>query len=108
MESEVVVKVAEPALRLLVASGVAPSLKVTVPVGVPLPGAEALTVAVKVTLPVGVPLPGATALIVAVKTTDWPKTDGLTEEARAVALLAWPTVWVITAEVFVLKLPSPL
>jgi len=67
-----VTKVATPPLRLLVARAVAPSLKVTVPVGVPAPGAVALTVAVIVT--------------------DWPNTDGLAEDARAVALLALFTV----------------
>src|SRR5438309_1107494 len=46
-----------------------------------------------VTVPVGVPVPGATALTVAVKVRLWPETDGLAEEASAVALLAkvaWP------------------
>src|ERR1043166_2233161 len=60
------------------------------------------------TEPVGVPAPGGTALTVAVKVTDWPKTEGLAEEAREVVLLAWPTVWVTIPEVFVLKFPSPL
>ena len=40
-------KLATPALSVLVLSGVAPSLKVTVPLGVPAP--EPATVAVKVT-----------------------------------------------------------
>ncbi len=80
-------KVATPPLRLLVARAVAPSLKVTVPVGVPLPRPVAVTVAVIVT--------------------DWPNTDGLTEDARAVALLALFTVWVSVEEVLVLKLVSP-
>ena len=70
--------------------------------------ARAVAPSLKTTLPVGVPAPGATALTVAVKVTDWPNTDGLAEEARATALLAWLTVWVTTAEVLVLKLPSPL
>jgi hypothetical protein len=34
----------------------------------------------KVTVLVGVPEPGATAVTVAVKVTAWPKTEGLTEE----------------------------
>src|ERR1051326_6871402 len=59
-----VLKVAEPELNVPVPRVVAPSLKVTVPVGVPLPGAVAVTVAVNVT--------------------DWPETEGLAEEARAV------------------------
>ena len=66
---------------------VAPSLNVTVPVGVPAPGAEAVTVAVKVT--------------------DCPETDGLTEEASAVAVAALLTIWLRAAEVLVVKLPSP-
>ena len=79
---------AVPPLRAFVASAVAPSLKMTVPVGVPLPGETALTVAVKVT--------------------DCPNTDGLADEATVVLLLAWLTVCVRTDEVFVLKLLSPL
>jgi len=39
-----------------------------------------------VTLPVGVPLPGAAALTVAVKTTAWPYTDGFGEELSATVL----------------------
>ena len=35
------------------------------------------------TEPVGVPLPGATAVTVAVKVTDWPKTEGLTKSDDA-------------------------
>ena len=62
----------DPPERVLVANDVAPSLKVTVPVGVPEPGALALTVAVKVT--------------------DWPKTEGLDEEATAVVVLSLLTV----------------
>ncbi len=33
-----------------------------------------------VTVPVGMPEPGALAVTVAVNVTDWPNTDGLTEE----------------------------
>ena len=67
-ESEAVVKVAWPALRVPVPRVVAPSLNVTVPVGVPLPGGAAVTVAVKVTA--------------------WPNTDGLPEAATAVLVSA--------------------
>jgi hypothetical protein len=38
----------------------------------------------KVTVPVGVPVPGAVAVTVAVSVTDWPYTDGLTDELTAV------------------------
>ena len=55
-----------------------------------------------------VPAPGETALTVAVKVTDWPKTEGLTEEATLVVVLAWLTFWVRTEEVLELKLASPL
>ncbi len=81
-------KVAWPPLSGLVANAVEPSLKVTVPVGVPLPEPEALTVAVKVTT--------------------CPYTDGLAEEARAVVLPDLLTVWLRVEEVLPLKLSSPL
>ena len=51
--------------------GVAPSLNVTLPVGLPAPGAAAVTVAVKVT--------------------DCPSTEGLTEDATPTELEALPT-----------------
>ena len=73
---------AEPAVRVLVASEVAPSLKMTVPVGVPLPGEAALTVAVKVT--------------------DWPKTEGLPQEVKPTVLADLFTTCVSAAEVLVL------
>ena len=47
---------------------------------------------VKVTVPVGTPLPGAVAVTVAVSVTDWPYTDGLAEELSDVALLSVFTV----------------
>jgi hypothetical protein len=49
MASELILKVAASPDSVPVPSVVAPSLKVTVPVGVPLPGATTLTVAVNVT-----------------------------------------------------------
>src|SRR5581483_11874078 len=61
----------------------------------------------KVTFPVGVPAPGATALTVAVKVTAWPNADGLTEDVTVVVVLAWLTVCVSVAEVLVVKLVSP-
>ena len=48
-DSDEVENVALPALKLAVPSVAAPSRNVTVPVGVPVAGAMALTVAVKVT-----------------------------------------------------------
>jgi len=72
--SVVVVNAAVLPVRLTVPSEVAPSLNVTVPVGVPAPGATAATVAVKVN--------------------DWPRTDGLVPlvSATVVVVLAWLTV----------------
>ena len=82
-----VVKVALPALKLAVPSVTAPSRKVTVPVGVPDPGATALTVAVNVT--------------------DCPNSDGFTDEVTVVELLSLFTVCVIADEVLLLKFVSP-
>ena len=50
------------------------------------------------TVPVRVPEPGANALTVAVNVTDWPKTDELAEEVRAVVVFAWETVRLLAAE----------
>src|ERR1043166_8852937 len=87
-EKVVLVYLATPPLRVLVEIATPPSLKTTVPLGVPAPGAVALTVAVR--------------------TTDWLDPEGLAEEVTAVELLALLTVWVTVPEVLVLKLPSPL
>jgi hypothetical protein len=87
-ESKEVAKVACPPESVFVLSAVAPSLKITVPVGVPDPGTVALTVAVNVT--------------------DWPKTDGFAEDVAAIVLLALLTTCVKVGEVLVLKLVSPL
>src|ERR1043166_1826924 len=81
-------KRAWPPLRVFVARAVAPSLKVTLPVGVPLPGELALTVAVKVT--------------------DWPYTEVLVEEPRVVVVGSLFTCCVRAGElVLLLKLASP-
>ena len=68
MARDEIAKVATPPLNVPVPSVVPPSLKVTLPVGVPLPGAAAVTVAVKVT--------------------DWPKTEGFADDVTAVVLPA--------------------
>ena len=71
--SEEVARVAMPLLSgALELSTVVPSKKVTVPVGVPVPGAIALTVAVSVTVP--------------------PSTEGFTSEVSTVALETCMTV----------------
>ena len=85
--SDEVAKIALPELRLAVPSVAAPSKNVTVPVPVPTAGATALTVAVNVT--------------------DWPNTDGFTEELNVVELFPLLTVCVIADEVLALKLLSP-
>src|SRR5881628_35048 len=85
--SDEVINVAWPVVSVPVPSVVAPSLNVTVPVGVPAPGAAAATVAVNVTA--------------------WPNTDGLGAAAMSVALPALFTVWVKLGDVLVLKLPPP-
>ena len=69
---------------------------------------RAVAPSLKVTVPVGVPAPGETALTLAVKTTAWPNTVGLVEDVRDVALSALLTVWLRAEEVFVAKLLSPL
>ena len=62
----------------------------------------------KFTLPVAVPEPGAVAETVAVKVIDWPKVEGLAEEATVVVVAAWLTTWVAAwLEVLVVKLASP-
>ena len=43
---------------------------------------------VNVAMPVGVPVPGETAVTVAVNVTAWPKTDGVPEVVSVVRLLA--------------------
>src|SRR5207247_3355325 len=48
----------------------------------------------KVTVPVGVPAPGLFAVTVAVNVTACPDSDGLAEEVTTVAVLAFFTVWV--------------
>jgi len=57
-----------------------PPLSVPVPIGLP-PSR-------KVTVPVGVPAPGATGETVAVNVTDWPKIEGFTDEVTVVTELA--------------------
>jgi hypothetical protein len=46
----------------------------------------------KVTVPLGVPAPGATTETVAVNVTDCPKTDGFAPEATVVVVFALLTV----------------
>jgi hypothetical protein len=84
-ESEDVVKDAVPcALKVMTPSVVAPSVNVTVPVGVPV-----------------------LVETVAVNVTDWPDTAGLTDETRAVVVPFFTTDWLSGVDVLALKLASP-
>jgi hypothetical protein len=83
-----VVNVAWPELNVPVPSVVKPSLKTTVPDGVPDPGALAVTVAVKVT--------------------DCPDTDGLADEETAILLPHCLMVCVTTPEMLGSKKSLPL
>jgi hypothetical protein len=73
---------------------------------VPVPNVVAPSL--NVTVPVGVPVAGATTLTVAVKVTGWPTNVGLGEETRAVELDAAPTVCVTVGEVLPERLLLPL
>ena len=70
--------------RAEVANVATPPLNVPVPTGLP-PSR-------KVTVPVGVPVAGATGDTVAEKVTDWPKTEGFCDEVTAVVVFPLTTV----------------
>ena len=91
----------EPATSRALVANVA----VPVPSSVPLPIFVAPSM--KSTVPVGVPAPGETGATVAVNVTDWPKTLGLVSEVSAVVVSAWFTVCETAVEVLVAKLVSP-
>ena len=80
-------KEAVPSLRVAEPSAVEPSENVTVPVGVPLPGATAVTVAVNVT--------------------DCVKTEGFTDDVTTTVLPSWLTTCERADEVLASKLESP-
>jgi hypothetical protein len=84
--SVAVLYVATPPLNVPGPSVVAPSLNVTVPLGVPAAGDTAVTVAVNVVL--------------------WPNTVGLTEEVSAVVVSPLFTVCVSALDVLPLKFVS--
>ena len=83
-------------------------LKVAWPEALSVPVPKVFAPSLKVTVPVGVP---AAEVTVAVKVTAWPKTEELTLAVTlvvvAVAARAALTVWVKVAEVLVVKLGSP-
>ena len=60
------------------------------------------------TVPVGVPVAGETAATVAVKVTLWPFADGFCDDVTVVVVLPLFTVWPLANEPLpLLKLPSP-
>ena len=59
------------------------------------------------TLPVGVPEPGAAALTVTVKLIAWFNTEGLDEETTREVVPSLLTTWETADEVLPRKLPSP-
>ena len=62
----------------------------------------------KVTVPVGMPEPGAVAATVAVNVIDCPNTAGLTEDETELLVADGLTVCVRAEEVLLVKLVSPL
>ena len=85
--SDEMVKVAVPEFTLNVPSVVLPSLKVIVPIGVPEPGANALTVAVKLML--------------------WLRMEGVPEVLIAIDVVALLTVSLSTEDVLPRNMVSP-
>ena len=71
------------------------------------PVSRVLRPSLKVTVPVGVPPPGLFAVTVAVKVTDCPDTDGLAEELIDVVVPAFFTIWLNGLEVLAVKVASP-
>jgi len=60
-----------------------------------------------VTVPDGLPAPGAIAATVAVKVTDCPNTDGFGAEVTLVVVLALLTTWLTVPELLPVKFVSP-
>ena len=74
--------------------------KVAWPEASSVPVPSVVVPSMNVTVPLGVPVAGATALTVAMKVTDWPNTDGLAEELTTVVVAF---VGPPTAEILVTK-----
>ncbi len=68
-----------------------------------MPVPSVLLPSLKMTVPMGVPEPGILAVTVAVKVTDWPDLEGLSEETTIVAVWALFTLCIKASE-----LPSKL
>ena len=67
-----------------------------------------LVPSLNVTLPLGIAVPGELAVTVAVKVTVWPLREGLRDEATALLVPSLFTTWVRMEEVLGLKLELPL
>jgi hypothetical protein len=72
---------------------------------VPVPSAVAPSK--KLTVPLGIPDPGLLAVTVAVSVIAWPKTGVVSEEMTEVVVLAAATVWSSTDEMLAVKRVSP-
>jgi hypothetical protein len=84
-------------------------VKVATPAPLSVPAPIGLPPSRKVTVPVGVPAPGATGETVAVNITDWPETEGLTDEVTAVVVFALLTTWPpVSVPTLLLKFSSAL
>ena len=69
--------------------------------------ARVVVPSLNVTVPVGVPVPGALAISTAVKTTACPEAEGLAEESTSDVVPSWETVWVRAVEVLLAKVVLP-
>src|SRR5436309_925451 len=67
--------------------------KVATPLPLSVSGTAVPPSTVKFTVPVGVAVDGASAVTVAVKVTDWPNTDEVGDAVGDVVVSAWPTAW---------------
>src|SRR5262249_37320378 len=81
--------------------------KVATPLPSRVPVPRTLAPSLNVTVPVGVPAPGATAVTVAVNVTAWPNTEGAAVDVSVVAALALLRVGEVAAGLLPLNLPSP-
>jgi len=86
-------------------------VNVAVSVAVPVPDSGLVPMVIvplrNVTVPVGVPAPGAVTVTVAVKVTACPTEDGLGDDVTVVDVLALLTVWDTAVLVLPLKLVLP-
>jgi hypothetical protein len=80
---------------------VTPALVATVPVPIKVAPSE------KVTVPLGVPEPGALMLTVAVNVTSSPLTEELGLPVTVVVVAAWLTVWAVEPELPAMLLSPP-